>query len=215
MNITTREAWLTEAIKMLAPAFEQIGMPLPDRIHISVGFGFGSQAESAKIAGQAWARRASADGVNHVFISPAIASPVEVLSTLVHELIHVADDCQNGHKGAFAVAAKELGLEGRMTATVPGADLVESMGQLSEALGAYPHAALSTQGPAKPETGGEEGEEDGEEDGGKMHSGPAKQGTRMIKCVCPDCGYTVRTTQKWISKGLPFCPDTTQMIIAE
>ena len=40
----------------------------------------------------------------------------------------------------------------------------------------------------------------------KVHSGPAKQGTRMVKLTAPDCGYTVRTTRKWIDQGAPMCP---------
>jgi hypothetical protein len=32
------------------------------------------------------------------------------------------------------------------------------------------------------------------------------QTTRMLKAVCPSCGYTVRLTQKWASLGLPLCP---------
>ena len=32
------------------------------------------------------------------------------------------------------------------------------------------------------------------------------QTTRMLKAVCPACGYTVRLTQKWASLGLPTCP---------
>lgn len=34
----------------------------------------------------------------------------------------------------------------------------------------------------------------------------AKAGTRLLKCECPACGYTVRTTQKWLDVGLPVCP---------
>lgn len=201
---------------MLAGAFEQIGMPLPERIHVSVGFGFGSRAESKEIGGQAWARRASADGVNHVFISPSIADPTQVLSTLVHELIHVADDCASGHKGTFAEAAKLLGLEGPMTATVPGAELAESMEQLAEALGTYPHSALSTNGAATPDNDpdSEGTPEDGTEPE-KLHSGPSKQGTRMKKVVCPACGFNFRTTQMWINKGLPTCQDGTQFVVAD
>lgn len=34
----------------------------------------------------------------------------------------------------------------------------------------------------------------------------AKAGTRLLKCQCPSCEYTVRITQKWIDVGLPTCP---------
>lgn len=32
-----------------------------------------------------------------------------------------------------------------------------------------------------------------------------KVGSRLLKCVCPGCDYTVRVTQKWASVGLPTC----------
>ena len=37
--------------------------------------------------------------------------------------------------------------------------------------------------------------------------GGTKQTTRLIKCQCTECGYTVRTTSKWIDLGgAPICP---------
>lgn len=38
-----------------------------------------------------------------------------------------------------------------------------------------------------------------------------KAGTRMLKCECPDCGYVVRTTAKWLAIGCPTCPCGTTM----
>ena len=40
------------------------------------------------------------------------------------------------------------------------------------------------------------------------------QTTRMLKAVCPACGYTVRLTQKWASLGLPTCPVNTGLTLA-
>ena len=40
------------------------------------------------------------------------------------------------------------------------------------------------------------------------------QTTRMLKLECPDDGYIVRTTQKWIDVGLPTCPCGTEMELA-
>lgn len=34
----------------------------------------------------------------------------------------------------------------------------------------------------------------------------SKQTTRLLKCECPECGYTVRVTQKWLDVGAPLCP---------
>jgi hypothetical protein len=110
----TREAWLHRAIEAFRPRFAEIGLPLPGKLHVSVGFGYSSRAESKSILGQCWARRASADGVNHIFLGPQEGDPAAMLVSLLHELIHAADDCQSGHKGAFAEAATRLGFEGPM-----------------------------------------------------------------------------------------------------
>ena len=118
----TREAWLHRAIEEFRPRFTEIGLPLPAKLHVSVGFGYSSRAESKYILGQCWARRASADGVNHIFLGPQEGDPAAMLISLLHELIHAADDCQSGHKGAFAEAATRLGFEGPMTQTPPGPD---------------------------------------------------------------------------------------------
>jgi hypothetical protein len=117
-----------------------------------------------------------------VFISPTLADAVEVLATLVHELAHCAVGVEHKHKGPFRKCAKAVGLEGKMTATTAGDELASQLTALSDRVGVYPHAAL-------------------------IHSSESKpQSTRMLKIECPECGYTVRTTAKWIEVGLPTCP---------
>ena len=32
------------------------------------------------------------------------------------------------------------------------------------------------------------------------------QSTRLLKALCPDCGYVIRVTAKWVEVGLPVCP---------
>ena len=196
----TREGWLHQAIEAFRPWFVEIGLPLPDKLHVSVGFGYGSRAESKYILGQCWARRASADGVNHIFLGPQEGDPAAMLVSLLHELIHAADDCASGHKGTFAEAATRLGFEGPMTQTPPGLELTAEVILLAEALGPFPHAKLNptmADVPVPVPPGGSPAP-----DPGKIHSGPGKQGTRMIKLTAAGCcGYTVRTTQKWLELG--------------
>jgi hypothetical protein len=207
----SREAWLEAAIEMLRPRFIEIGLPLPEHIHVSVGFAYGQRAESKYILGQTWARRASDDGVNHVFISPQEADPAAMLVTLLHELIHVADDNNSGHRGAFAEAATRLGFLGPMTQTPPSVELAAELAVMAAELGKFDHGALDValvNTPAKVPAGGVTVPP-------KVHSGPAKQGTRMVKLTAPDCGYTVRTTRKWIETGLPACPHGIEMTEAE
>lgn len=200
----TREQWLHAAIDAFRPRFAEVGMPIPEQIHISVGFGYGAKRESAVILGQCWSTAASEDGVNHIFISPEMNDTAKVLAALLHELIHAADDNKSGHKGAFAEAATRLGFQGKLTTLDPSIELSVEMMTLAATLGHYPHGALHPMGvPVKTPVG---------PDGstipvaiGRTHSGPSKQGTRMIKCEC-ECGYSVRTTAKWLTVGNPFCP---------
>jgi hypothetical protein len=100
----------------------------------------------------------------------------------------VGIDCK--HRGPFPKAARAIGLEGKMTATVAGETLKTRLRGLIEQLGEYPHARLIAS------------------------NRPKTQGTRMILLRCPDCGYQVRTTQKWIEVGLPVCPCGTEMAVA-
>ena len=161
----------------------------PTKLHVSVGFGYSSRAESKYILGQCWARRASANGVNHIFLGPQEGDPAGMLVSLLHELIHAADDCASGHKGAFAEAATRLGFDGPMTRTPPGIELAAEVITLAEALGPFPHARLDPAAadvPAPVPPGGAPAPDPG----GKVHSGPGKQGTRMIKLTAAHAAAT-------------------------
>lgn len=224
MREITREEWLHLAIDALRPRFEKVGFPLPEKIHVSVGFGYGAKRESSIILGQCWSSVASEDGVNHLFISPELKDEARVLDVLIHELVHAADDCKSGHKGDFAKVAKALGLTGKMTATEATPELTETLRELAKGIGPYSHATLYPMGKPirlpKPETPGEETPEESPEEPEEtpVHSGPKKQGTRMIKVACnSECecgGYVVRTTAKWIEVGMPVCPFGTVMELA-
>lgn len=215
----TREAWLRAAVETFRPRFEMVGHPLPAKVHVSVGFGHGAKAESRVIRGQCWSRAASADGVNHVFISPCLGEGGDaglggvgqVLLTLLHELIHVSDDCVSGHKGAFAEIATRLGFEGKMTTSEASIELAAELMIIASELGEYPHGRLDV-APVHVQVGVDpEGNPIIETTTG--HSGPGTQTTRYLKATCfaldennRICGYSVRITRKWADKGLPTCP---------
>lgn len=187
----TREAWLEAAVAALRPLFEEkAGVTVPT-VRVSVGFAGGRGRKNTTI-GQCWPTVLSGDKVAQVFVSPVLEDVEQILATLVHELVHAADDCESGHKGEFTRIARAVGLEGKLTATHAGDDLKETLGEIhSKVLGKFPHAALSA---------------------GDGADGPKKQGTRMLKtiCVAADEGeevYTVRMTRKWLDTyGAPICP---------
>lgn len=186
----TREAWLLDAAAALRPIFEEVGETVP-ALRVSVGWP-GGRGKKGNVIGQCWATSAAADGVAQLFISPVLDDAARILDVLAHEIIHAIDDCEHGHRGRFAKVAKAIGLEGKMTATVAGEALKERLAGIAEDLGPFPHAVL----------------------GGGSSSGPKKQGTRMLKVECPEDGYTLRTTAKWLAMGVPTCPCGTEMVAA-
>lgn len=187
----TREEWLQDLAENVRPWFADLGVTVPP---VRIGVGFTSKgARSARI-GECWSPEAVSDGVPEVYMHPRLGTAEEVAHVLVHELIHAGVGNQAKHGPKFRKVAVALGLGGRMTATVPTPALTERLAPVLAKLGPYPHAALK---------GG----------GGGTSTGP-KQTTRMLKAECPDCGYLVRTTQKWIDVATPRCPvDEIEMLV--
>lgn len=176
----TREQWLQDFIQAARPHFERVNAPLPANIRVAVGFT--SQGARGKAIGQCWAAQASADAHFEIFIHPKIADSHEVGAILTHELVHAAVGLEAAHGPVFRRAAVAIGLEGKMTATVVGADWHLWADAVIEALGPIPHAKLSS-------------------------SLIKKQGTRMLKVSCDDCGFTFRSTAKWLDGRALTCPD--------
>jgi hypothetical protein len=85
------------------------------------------------------------DGIAQIFISPRLANSLEVLGTLLHELIHASFGEQAsriGHRKEFSQAARKVGLAGPPTATVVGPQLVPLLQEYLARVGPYPHAAI-------------------------------------------------------------------------
>lgn len=194
MKFETREQYLNAAVDLMKPLFELNEAKVP-KSRVSTGWP-STKALSRKNRhiGECWDKTASSDGVFEIFISPCldkVAEPQGVLDTLVHEVVHAAVGLECGHKGAFKKLATRVGLEGKMTSTHAGEALLAEIKAWSDKLGDYPHAKLDlTKSPRK------------------------KQGTRMIKCECGQCGFTVRTTRKWLDDvGAPHCPKHGEMTV--
>jgi hypothetical protein len=99
-------------------------------------------SDNAMTPGVTYNRAASTDDTNHTFISPELGQPFEVLRTLLHESVHVSDDCACGHRGIFAARAKALGMTGPMTHSTAGPVLTAELCTLAGVLGEYPHAPM-------------------------------------------------------------------------
>ena len=187
---STREDWLTQAVEELRPLFQVSGFPLPDKIRVTCGFPSSKARALHRAIGEHWSPSASASGHHEILISPVMDDPLEVFGILVHELCHAATD-GDGHGREFAKIARALWLEGKLTETKVGDTFAANMGELIKSLGDYPHAKLNVSALRKP------------------------QATRMLKAVCPDCGYTIRLSKAWADKGLPVCShDNSTFVLA-
>lgn len=184
----TREAWLGRAAVQLGTLILTDEEVPPMRI--SVGWA-GGGSNPDKTAGQCWPTTAAADGVNQIFIAPSYdeQDTVHVLGTLLHEMIHAVDDCEDGHTGNFARIARGVGFLPKLTCSKYRTEGLNALlGEVAEIVGPFPNAAISRIGRAA--------------------DVPKKQTSRMIKAECTEgTGYKVRLTQKWIDElGSPICP---------
>lgn len=182
-----REEWLQAAVQKLRPVFLGHGYTIPE-LRVSVGWpSSGGLGKKKKTIGECWFGAMAADGKPQLFISPLLDADVKsaggVLATLVHEVVHVAAGKDAKHGPKFVKVMKKLGLEGKPTATVAGADLIVRFETILAELGPFDHSPITPVKENKPQT------------------------TRMKKCECEDCGYIARTVKKWLdASGPPLCP---------
>jgi hypothetical protein len=179
-----REDWLRAAIVEMAPLIQTMtGHAVPAAVRVSCALP--STFTRSGTLGEYWPPKASADEHHEIMVSPTLADPAEVLPVLLHEVLHAA--VAPTHTAAYAQACTDLGLEPHgpdtdpWNRTRPGKYFQATWAPVLAMMGEYPHAPLLA-GVNK-----------------------VKQGTRMLKCVCPSCGWTFRATTKWVDKGLPTC----------
>mgnify|MGYP006333825181 CR=1 FL=1 len=184
-----REQWLQDAVEHLTPVFKQrTGLGLPD-VHVSVGWpSKGGTSAKKRVIGQCWPTQ---EHGAQIFISPLLDDAFDVLAVLVHELVHALHP-DSGHRGDFISSAREMGLVKPWTASTAGEDLEPVLTRLILEMGEYPHHGITPGSPkAKP------------------------QSTRMRKVTCPNDGYLLRTTAKWLELGVPTCFCGTEMEVSE
>src|SRR5688572_13196200 len=112
MKHETREAWLNAAAHIIANEFDftehfgDEGQKHLDNLLVSTGFP--SKMGLTKRIGECWRAEASGDKAqHHIFINPRLEDPIEVVATLAHEMVHAADNGENGHKGPFTRMVRE------------------------------------------------------------------------------------------------------------
>lgn len=177
-----RQVWLEKALKTLRGHFNANGYSVPDNLRLTIGFPKGGRTR----IGECHFTDNSADQHFEIFVSPELGKASKfgdhpVMEVMAHEICHTIAGYEAGHKKPFKVIATRIGLEGKMTSTVPGPIMLNLIKRFEEVNGPYPAGALT-------------------------RSMIKKKATYMIKCKCPDCDYQVYTTAKHLEKGDPICP---------
>jgi hypothetical protein len=173
-----RQQWLERAVEALRKRFADVGYSVPEKIRVSIGWP--KRAASCGAIGECWSIEASSDRHAELFISPELTEGARILDVLAHEMTHAVVGTDAGHRKPFKQCALKIGLQGPMRATTASPEFAVWAEALMQRIGPYP-AGFLTDTP--------------------------KQGTRMLKCECPTCGYIARVSQRWLGlAGPPICP---------
>lgn len=206
----TREEWLRARLADVRALIDLTDIVLPP---LAVSCGWTGSGMEGWTLGSCYDASASAGGIVEIFVSPTLTDSVEVVSVMLHEIVHAIVGSKAGHGPAYAEVAKKLqltkaGRDGKGTwpeQAWPSDALTTRLKRWSEGKrgdadtndgndiiyvpwDVYPHAQLTA---PPPQT--------------SAVPSPSKQGTRMLKASCTVCGYTIRITMKWASRGLPTC----------
>ena len=186
LNIGSCEEWLRAASMEFADDFERAGYEMPSRMRFAIAFP--STGRFGKRVGECWADDISRDHTHEIFIRADRDDPIEVLSILVHEIVHALVGSAAKHGPLFRKCALAIGLEGPMRHTTASPPLVDRLTEIAGKIGPLPHAALDwTKRP--------------------------KQTTRLLKAQCL-CGYTARVARLWVDRlGAPHCPRHGEMTL--
>ncbi len=150
---------------------------LAKNCHFSYGFPSSGAFSKNRTRGEAWKQKK----IEAVFVSPTQfknGNIIQVLATLIHEIIHIKIGTEEGHRKLFKQEMKAVGLEGKATSTVAGKELTKRLNALN-----FPKLPLL------------------ELSKNSLHK---KQSTRLIKLEC-GCERIIRVSQSTINEGTIIC----------
>jgi hypothetical protein len=185
----SRENYLIQATDIMRKSlFKPKGYKVP-KVELSISWatkGNRNRKGNAKTLGQCFPKEMHAGGINQIVITPnydgsTIGGSIDILGTLVHELVHAVDNCVSGHGQAFKNCALAVGLLPPMRSTDESEELREWLRKnILDKLGKFPHKKVTLSG--------------------------AKQTTRNIKVECNNCDFSFRTSRKNLDM-MDFEPD--------
>lgn len=147
----TQQDWLQKAYVLIR---EQLLTSVPPIGEVIVTYGFPSKG-ARKFLGECHyeAKKLESVGIQGykaaIFVHPNQWDTADnVLGTLVHEMCHAATPGAK-HRGAFKLLAEAIGMEGKPTVCSPGADLADTLRELTSDIGDFPAAPLKLTGAGK------------------------------------------------------------------
>lgn len=203
----TREAWLNAAItRAFRPWFAELGLEIP-AYQVAMGYG---EAYRRGVLAQCYVRELS-EGVSTLYVTPETVDAVDILDSVLHELIHAIDNCASGHRGFFVEIARKLGFIGPWTSTPLTDELRSLLERIASDLGPLPHAkvmSISKLRKSGPQGGMPETVALTPSGGVKVTAGPGQQKNRQVKAACPEHeDYFIRMSRGKAAKyGAPKCP---------
>lgn len=186
----TREAWLLACGDTLRPRFERAGYAWP-KFRVSM-----SDIWQREVVGRCYSPKVSQDETHEIVIRLDQAKPMDLAGILAHEIGHACVGVNHGHRRPFVRLVRAIGLEGKPTATFPGEDFKAEMRDKLKELGPFPGARLNIFGKALADD----------------ETAHKKDSCRLLKVICPVCGYVCRVTGKWLLVGAPLCPNHGAMV---
>lgn len=183
MKHKTRETWLAEAVKLLAPRYKDHGK-LPKVIHAITSW---PKSKGKYTIAECFSPEWTPDKSTYVTVSPILKDPVDVLAAVVHELVHALG--VSGHGNDFKKIGTALGLTGKMMCSKPSDPLIKELKAVAKKLGPYPHTQMKN----------------GKEEEDK----PKKKQPGPMTLVSPaDEKFTIYMSRKKFKEyGAPICPE--------
>lgn len=184
---------IQESERVLREAIRHFGLKTdPSSIVVTV------QSRGRKQAiGWFWSKRwqnGSESAINEINLSAECLKRHNMGETLLHELCHAenatlkVNDCAGRvHNKHFKEMAETIGLEVKPRDPCVGygyTDLGPKAKAFLKSI-TFKHEVFAM---------------------ARVERGPRKKvGSRLVKLQCPECGYVIRSTAKWIATGLPTC----------
>ena len=132
-----RGLWLGRAVAWLRPTFEIVGLTVP-KVSVQTGQTI-TCSNGLPALGQCSPSDSSPFRLPVIVVNETLIEPVEILSVLMHEMLHAVDNCVSGHGPWFQGWANALDLVFcPHPATIPGSTLRRGLQSIAAGLGRYP-----------------------------------------------------------------------------